>query len=235
VSLGVKNNDVISSCPTFNPVDFSSTQHGSLAVAEGRDIAPHLNHLLSLPFHLKIATKDFHPQDHISFASNHPPPDNTPFVSTVKITNPLHPTETQETRLWPDHCVQGTLGAELLPELDASKLHHVIEKGQDQRVEMYSAFADPFLHPVAKSQLADILKGEGITHVYVGGLAMDYCVKCTALDAAKEGFEVVVIEEATRAVDPGAWEEVRKEMKGKGVRMVRAEGEEVTWVKHFGR
>jgi nicotinamidase-related amidase len=158
---------------------------------------------LSLPFVLKIATKDFHPQDHISFASNHSPPNNKPFESMFTIRNPLNPNESQETRLWPDHCVQGTKGAQLLPELDVSKVHHIVEKGQDKRVEMYSAFADPFTNPtVAHSNLAQLLKDKGVTDVYVAGLAADYCVKCTALDAQKEGFKTWVVGEATRAVDP---------------------------------
>jgi nicotinamidase-related amidase len=119
------------------------------------------------------------------------------------IKNPLNPNESQETRLWPDHCVQGTKGAELLPELDVSKVHHIVEKGQDKRVEMYSAFADPFTNPnVARSKLAQLLKDKGVTDVYVAGLAADYCVKCTALDAQKEGFKTWVVGEATRAVDP---------------------------------
>ncbi|KAF2795244.1 Isochorismatase hydrolase [Melanomma pulvis-pyrius CBS 109.77] len=205
--------------------------HGSLAVQEGRDIVPALNELLSLPFAVKIATKDFHPPDHISFASNHPPPDNKPFASMYTITNPLNPEETQQTRLWPDHCVQGTKGAELVPELHVSKVHHIVEKGQDKRVEMYSAFADPFTNPnVSRSKLAQILHDEGITDVYVAGLAADYCVKFTALDARKEGFRTWVVGEATRPVDPGSMPEVHQEYqkakisvidKDEAVRMVK--------------
>ncbi|PSN65102.1 Isochorismatase hydrolase [Corynespora cassiicola Philippines] len=195
--------------------------NGSLAVAGGRDIVPALNELLSLPFPVKIATKDFHPQDHISFASNHEPPNNKPFESTITIHNPLNPDETQETRLWPDHCVQGSKGAELLPELDVGKVHHIVEKGQDRRVEMYSAFADPFTNPnVAKSKLAQLLHDAGVTDVYVAGLAADYCVKFTALDAAKEGFKTWVLGDATRAVDPSALPGVQKTYEGAGVKVI---------------
>jgi nicotinamidase-related amidase len=176
---------------------------------------------LSLPFVLKIATKDFHPQDHISFASNHPPPNNKPFESMFTIKNPLNHNESQETRLWPDHCVQGTKGAELLSELDINKVHHIVEKGQDKRVEMYSAFADPFTNPnVTRSRLAKLLKDKGITDVYVAGLAADYCVKCTALDAQKEGFKTWVVGEATRAVDPTSMLDVLEEYGRAGITVI---------------
>jgi nicotinamidase-related amidase len=197
-------------------------------VRGGRDIASVVNELLSLPFTLKVATKDFHPQDHISFASNHSPPNNVPFVTEITISNPYNPAETETTRLWPDHCVQGTKGAELVPELDASKVQHIIEKGQDKRVEMYSAFAAPFSNPVvSRSGLADTLKEAEVTHVYVVGLAMDYCVKFTALDAAKEGFSTYVVHEGTKAVDPTNWDNVESELEKAGVKMVSSEGKEV--------
>jgi len=104
----------------------------------------------------------------------------------------------------------------------------VIHKGQDPRVEMYSAFYCPFRAPkVADSGLAGLLRAADITHVYVVGLAADYCVRCTAEDARAEGFEAYIVEEATRAVDPDAWESQRAEVEGKGVKIVSADGEEV--------
>jgi nicotinamidase-related amidase len=206
-----------------------------LAVGNGRDIAPIVNELLSLPFALKVATKDWHPQDHISFASNHPPPNNEPFTSEITIQNPLNQKEAQTTRLWPDHCIQGTKGAELVPELDQSKIDHIIEKGQDKRVEMYSAFADPFLSPtVSKSKLEAIMKEEGITHVYCVGLAMDYCVKFTALDSAKAGFTTYIVNEGTKAVDLGAWDEVVAQLKEAGVEMVGVSSKQLDDVRKQG-
>ncbi|CDO73774.1 hypothetical protein BN946_scf185015.g102 [Trametes cinnabarina] len=92
---------------------------GSLAVPGGRDIISLINELLRLPFVLKVATKDHHPPEHVSFASNHP--GAAPFLSTCIITNPLNPSETYETQLWPDHCVVGTPGNALVPELDAAR------------------------------------------------------------------------------------------------------------------
>jgi nicotinamidase-related amidase len=197
-------------------------------VSGGRDIVPAINELLALPFALKIATKDFHPQDHISFASNHPAPNNKPFESTATITNPHNPDETQETQLWPDHCVQSTKGAELLPELDVGKVDHIVEKGQDRRVEMYSAFADPFRSPcVAKSNLAKTLRDADITDVYVVGLAADYCVKYTAIDSAKEGFTTWVVGEATKAVDPSSLGAVYGEYKTASISVVGMDGEQI--------
>ncbi|CAN9165079.1 unnamed protein product [Alternaria alternata] len=205
--------------------------NGALAVTGGRDIVPTINEFLTYPFVLKVATKDFHPQDHISFASNHSAPNNKPFESTFVIKNPENPDETQETRLWPDHCVQGTKGSELLPELHVSKVDHVVEKGQDKRVEMYSAFADPFKSHVAKSNLADTLRKAGITDVYVVGLAADYCVKFTAIDAQKEGFQTWVVGDATKAVDPSAMEQVHKEYEKTGVTVIGKDDAQMRKVK----
>jgi nicotinamidase-related amidase len=128
--------------------------------------------------------------------------------------------------------VQGTKGSELLPELDVSKVDYIVEKGQDKRVEMYSAFADPFKSPsVAESDLAEILRKAGITDVFVVGLAGDYCVKYTAIDAQKEGFKTWVIGEATRAVDPSAMEEVHKEYEEVGVTVIAKDDAQVQRVK----
>lgn len=190
-----------------------------------------INSLLKLPFALKIATKDWHPQDHISFASNHAPPNNVAFATEIKIINPHDPMQTETTRLWPDHCVQGTSGADLVPELDTSRIDHVVEKGQDKRVEMYSAFADPFETHVSKSRLENLLKEAAVTHVYCVGLAMDYCVKFTAMDASKAGFKTYVISEGTKAVNPADWDEVVKIMKEADVNLVSVAGSEVEAVR----
>jgi nicotinamidase-related amidase len=221
--------------PILIIVDFQNDfcpPDGSLAVPGGRDIATTINTLLDLPFALKIATQDWHPQDHVSFASNHPPPNNIPFTSFATIVNPENDQEKMETRLWPDHCIQGTTGAELVVELDVSKIDQVVKKGMDKRVEMYSAFAPPFRSPtVCESALRETLSKAGTTHVFVVGLAADYCVKSTAMDAAEHGFATVVVEEGTRAVDATTLPEVRTEMEAAGVKFVSVTGPEVAKVK----
>ena len=194
---------------------------------DGRDVVPIINRLLDLPFTIKVATKDWHPRDHISFASNHPGKEAYSDFTTV--INPNNASETYESRLWPDHCVQDTPGAALIPELDQSKLDRIIEKGQRKEVEMYSAFYDPLVNPrISDSGLAGVLKEKGVTDVFVVGLAADYCVKATAVDAQKEGFRTCIVEEGTRAVDGESWEKVVKEdLRAQGVKVVSENGEEV--------
>ncbi|KAH6669301.1 isochorismatase [Halenospora varia] len=204
--------------------------NGSLAVPNGRSIIPTVNTLLDLPFVIKIATKDWHPTNHISFASQHP--GAQPYTSTTTIINPSNPEEKYETRLWPDHCIQHTPGAELVPELDIKKVDQVVEKGMDSRVEMYSAFFDPLEKPrCCDSGLAQVLRERSVSDVFVVGLAFDYCVRATAVDSAREGFRTVVVKEGTKAVDEGDWEKVVGELKEKGVEVVGIEGEEVGRVK----
>ncbi|KAL2042033.1 hypothetical protein N7G274_005221 [Stereocaulon virgatum] len=211
---------------------------GSLAVAGGRDIAPAINTLLSLPFALKVATRDFHPQDHISFGESHNPPNNKPFESSVRIPNPSNISQSREIPIWPVHCVSGTKGADIIPEIDMAKIDMTVEKGQDRMVEMFSCFADVFGNksPEATNiDLADTLKDAGITHVFIVGIAGDFCVKCTALDARKEGFQVCVLEEVIKSVDPGekGWGAAKEEMKKAGIKITGAGGPEVERVKNL--
>lgn len=186
---------------------------------------PVVNDLLKLPFVLKVATKDHHPPNHISFASNHE--GKQPFTSFATIRNPNNPDETYESRLWPVHCVMGTAGNGLVHELDVGRVDLVLEKGTDPRVEMYSVFRPPLSNPPLResdSGLGNILKEKGVTDVYFVGLAGDYCVRFSAIDCAKvedAEWNTYVIEEGIRCVDPGAgWEEARGEMLDAGVKVV---------------
>ena len=107
----------------------------------------------------------------------------------------------------------------------------VVEKGQDERVEMYSAFQDAFeTVRVVKSGLEEMLKERGITHCYIVGLAFDYCVKYSALDAMKAGFDVFVVKEGCRAVDSGKWADVTRELEGEGIKVVKTDSDEVGWL-----
>ena len=196
-----------------------------MAVGGGRGVVSVINDLLKLPFVFKVATKDHHPPDHISFASNHE--GKQPFTSFATIRNPNNPDEAYESRLWPDHCIIGTTGNELIKELDVGKVDLVLRKGTDPRVEMYSASRPPLENPPlreSESGLENILKEKGVTDVYFVGLAGDYCVRFSAIDCAKAkgaGWNTYVIEEGIRCVDPGAgWEEARAEMLNAGVKIV---------------
>lgn len=214
--------------------DFCSPD-GSLSVKDALQILPLVNKLLSSDaFAIKVATKDWHPQNHISFASNHPAPNNKPFESFIEMTNLVanKPHETMQQRLWPDHCVQGSKGAELLPDLDRSKIDLIVEKGMDERVEMYSGFSDSFGNLTAgkggvSHDLAQILREKGVTEVYCVGIAGDYCVNYTALDAAKAGFKTYVIEEGQKCVDSGMWPQIKDGFKAGKVEVVNEHSEQV--------
>ena len=192
--------------------------------------------MLALPFVLKVATKDCHPPGHISFCTSHSPPDNKPFTSKVLVTNPQDPKQTLETTLWPEHCIQGTQGSGIITEVNTSRLDVVVEKGRDKRVESYSGFADMFGNKSKENCSLDLayrLKRKSISDVFVVGLTGDCCVKCTALDAKKEGFGVYVVREGTRSVDEGeaGWGTAVKEFSQAGVKVVEFEGEEVAKVR----
>lgn len=192
--------------------------------------------MLSLPFVLKVATEDFHPIDHISFAPNHEPPNNKPYESFATMIDPSNSAETKQTRLWPVHCVQDTSGAEILPEINMSKLDAIVKKGQDRRVEMYSGFADAFGGRLGASlDLAALLRKNRISHVYVVGLAGDYCVKATAIHAQKEGFKTYVIEQGVKSVDPSekGWGGAAREMEEGGVSVVGVDGDAVNKVRQI--
>ncbi|KAL8873471.1 MAG: hypothetical protein Q9174_001063, partial [Haloplaca sp. 1 TL-2023] len=150
-----------------------------------------------MPFAVRIATRDWHPPDHVSFAVSHPPPNNRAFESSTRIANPHDASETTDIPLWPVHCVQDTPGGEIIPEIDTAKIDRIVDKGRDKHMEMFSAFADAFGNKsdAASSDLGAFLKEKGIVRIFVVGLAGDYCVRCTAVDGYKEGFEVYVVEE----------------------------------------
>src|SRR4051812_8757049 len=144
------------------------TPGGALAVPHGDEVLRHINGLAaSGEYDLVVATRDWHPPDHGSFSESGGP--------------------------WPEHCVQGTEGAELHPDLDRGHIDVVVDKGHDPATEGYSAFDG--------TQLAELLRERGVDQVTVVGLATDYCVKNTALDALKEGLRVIVDSTAVRGVE----------------------------------
>ncbi|PGH08692.1 hypothetical protein AJ80_07813 [Polytolypa hystricis UAMH7299] len=214
--------------------------NGTLAVPNGRSIAPIINQLLALRgFVVRVATQDFHPVDHVSFATNHSPPNNRPYESFIEMKNPAvgkKESETKPQRLWPVHCVQESPGAAIIPEIEIDKIDVFVTKGMDARVEMYSAFADAFgndsLGTGVNIDLSATLRERNVSDVFVVGIAGDYCVKSTAIDSVRKGFKTWVVEEAVKSVDPGAgWEAARKELAQYGVGVISAGGPELARIK----
>ena len=157
------------------------------------------------------------------------------------MTNPTNPAETMKSAVWPVHCVQGTLGCDIIPEINTERFDIVVEKGRAQGVEMYSAFADTFGNKssAASLDLEELLMSHHITDVYIVGLAGDCCVKCTAIDARKAGFKVLVVEEGTRSVNgsngDGGWGAAKKDFAKSGVQLVSIDSPEVVKVRKGGQ
>jgi len=182
---------------------------GSLAVEEGDQVVPVINRLMPL-FDRVVATQDWHPKDHVSFASSHPGKKVLDVVDAGGI----------EQVLWPDHCVQGTRGAELAPRLEVGSIELVLRKGFHRGLDSYSAFFEN--DHSTDTGLRYYLSGLGAREVFVCGLATDYCVRASALDARGLGFEVTVVQDACRGVDfpTGSTEKALSEMKAAGIRLV---------------
>ena len=161
---------------------------GALPVPEGNAVIPVINRLQAR-FPLVVATQDWHPANHGSFAVNHP---GKKVFEQIDLNGLLQ-------TLWPVHCVQGTPGAELAPDLDRKSILQVFQKGTDPAVDSYSGFFDNGHRK--GTGLLEWLKTRAVTDVYVCGLATDYCVKFTALDAVHVGFRTHLIEDATRGVN----------------------------------
>lgn len=182
---------------------------GALAVAEGDQIIPIVNQIQQ-HFDLVVATQDWHPADHKSFASNHE--GKAPFEQTELLGLPQ--------MLWPDHCQQGTSGADLAPALETQKIEAIFRKGTNPEIDSYSGFYDN--GRLKSTGLADYLRGKGVTQLYLAGLAADYCVYYSAKDALDEGFELVVLEDAIRAISQEGYETARKDILEKGGRIIQS-------------
>jgi len=184
---------------------------GALAVPDGDKVIPIANKL-QLAFPLVVATQDWHPANHGSFAANHP--GKKPFEQTDL--NGLPQT------LWPVHCVQNTSGAALAKDLDRNHIAKIFQKGTDPGIDSYSGLFD---NGHRKSTgLGEWLKEEGVKEVFVCGLATDYCVKFTALDAAQSSFKTRLIEDASRGVNLGPHDVANAiaEMKRAGVTVLQS-------------
>jgi nicotinamidase/pyrazinamidase len=175
------------------------TSGGSLEVPDGEMIVPVVNRVTD-HFDLVVATQDWHPPTHKSFAANHP--GKKTFDNIIL--------DGLDQVLWPVHCVQGTHGAAFHPDLKMNTVEAVFRKGMDPSIDSYSGFYD---NGHKKSTgLTGYLRSRQVDTVYVCGLAGDFCVSFTAMDAIREGFRTVLIEDATRSINPSAFEKAKKEI-----------------------
>jgi nicotinamidase/pyrazinamidase len=184
---------------------------GALAVPDGDKVIPIANKLQEI-FPLVVATQDWHPSNHGSFAASQP---------GKKVFEQIELNGLPQT-LWPAHCVQGTAGAELAAALDRERIAKIFPKGTDPGIDSYSGLFD---NGHRKSTgLGEWLKSQGATDVFVCGLATDYCVKFTALDAAQMGFRTHLIEDASRGVNlrPDDVKNSIEEMKRAGIVVVQS-------------
>jgi nicotinamidase/pyrazinamidase len=183
---------------------------GALAVAHGDEVVPVIN-CLARGFSHVVLTQDWHPASHISFAANHA--GRQPFEMLALPYG--------EQVLWPTHCVQNTPGAALHADLDIPHARAVIRKGHHAVVDSYSAFLEA--DRKTPTGLAGYLRETGVERVWCCGLATDYCVAWSALDARAAGFEVVVIEDATRAIDlNGSLDAAWRDLHAAGVKRMQA-------------
>jgi nicotinamidase/pyrazinamidase len=184
---------------------------GALAVPRGDEVIPVANRLQPR-FDLVVATQDWHPPGHGSFASHYPgrkPGESAELGGLPQI-------------LWPDHCVQGSAGAAFAQGLEMNRVEGIFRKGTDPGIDSYSGFFD---NGHRKSTgLGDYLKGRGAGELYLLGLATDYCVKFTTLDARALGFQAFLVEDGSRGVElrPGDVARAIDEMRAAGVRIVRS-------------
>jgi nicotinamidase/pyrazinamidase len=179
---------------------------GALAVPEGDAIIPVLNRLQAR-YPVVALTQDWHPPDHLSFASNHPGRRPLEVIDLDGI----------QQVLWPDHCVWNTPGAALADALDTARAAAIFRKGMDRRVDSYSGFFDNGRRH--KTGLAEWLRALGVTEVHVAGLAADYCVAYTAADACELGFRTVIVEDATRPISAEGFARLGDQLRARGVRI----------------
>ncbi|MBX7242216.1 MAG: bifunctional nicotinamidase/pyrazinamidase [Bacteroidia bacterium] len=182
---------------------------GALAVNNGADIIPVI-HTIMPHFELIVATQDWHPLSHESFAANHPGEKTGNVIDLHGLPQIL----------WPVHCVQHTKGAEFVESLDMSRVNRIFHKGTDKTIDSYSGFFDNGRR--GATGMGEFLMNQGVKEVYVVGLATDYCVKYTAMDAVSLGFKTVLIEDACRGVNlqPGDVTKAIEEMRRNGVEIV---------------
>lgn len=182
---------------------------GALAVSDGDQVVAPVNALARLFDHV-ILTQDWHPPGHISFASTHP---------GRKALESLELADGRMQILWPDHCLQGSKGADIADALDIAKAELVIRKGYDKDLDSYSVFIEA--DRKTRTGLSGYLRERGFSRVFITGLATDFCAGWTAIDAAEAGFDTYLVEDACRAIDTnGSLERAIRDMDGVGVKRI---------------
>jgi nicotinamidase/pyrazinamidase len=182
---------------------------GPLAVPQGNEIVPVINKIENY-FDLIVVTQDWHPADHKSFASNHmykKPFDRVFLRGTEQI-------------LWPDHCIQGSSGAEFHPDIETKKIAAIFRKGMDPETDSYSGFYDND-HKL-NTGLAGYLREKGISEIHFCGLAADICVYYSIQDAISEGFSAILVEDASRPLYPDKFDDVKCELAKNGARIINS-------------
>jgi len=180
---------------------------GPLEVPEGNMIIPVINKIENY-FDLIVATQDWHPADHRSFASNHlykKPFDRVFLRGTEQI-------------LWPDHCIQGSSGAELHKDIETKKIAAIFRKGMDLETDSYSGFYDN--NHILTTGLAGYLREKGTSEIHFCGLAADICVYYSILDSISEGFTSILVEDASRPLYPDKFDDVKCELAKKGAHII---------------
>jgi nicotinamidase/pyrazinamidase len=185
---------------------------GRLAVKDGDIVVPVINSIADI-FPKTVATMDWHPRNHVSFASNHPGAKVFDVIDVDGI----------DQVLWPDHCVQGSQGADFHPDLDDKHFDLILRKGSSPSLDSYSAFFEN--NRTTSTGLEYYLKGFVVEELFICGLATDYCVFYSAIDSVSMGFETSLIIDATKGVDTpeGSVEKAVREMKKAGVRIIKSQ------------
>lgn len=161
---------------------------GAMAVPNGHLVIPVVNRL-ARRFHHVVLTQDWHPAHHTSFASSHA--GRTPYDQIRLSYGPQI--------LWPDHCIQGSIGAEFVPDLDIAHAELILRKGYDRHIDSYSAFYENDRH--TPTGLRSYAQERGFKRIFLAGLAFDFCIRYSAEDAYRSGFRVIVVEDACQAID----------------------------------
>ena len=178
--------------------------NGSLEVPNGNDVIEHINHIIE-NYELVVATKDWHPLNHVSFASNHP---GKKIGDVIKINN-------VDQILWPNHCVQQSKGSDFPVSLNIKTISKIIYKGINSQIDSYSGFYDN--GKIHSTGLFDYLKENKVTSIDYVGLATEFCVKFTVFDSIEEGFKSRVILKGIKGINLEESNKVLKEMKSKGI------------------